>query len=100
MVPGGIQITIGEFCNWLKLNEAQVRYIVIGGQAMLQEGMPQFSKKLPPGAHGAWVPANAGLRVLFGGHTLQSPLALQAMTFKKCLSEILISEKASLNLTG
>lgn len=26
-----------------KLNEAQVRYIVIGGQAMLQEGMPRFT---------------------------------------------------------
>ena len=26
-----------------KLNDAQVRYVVIGGQAMLQEGMPRFT---------------------------------------------------------
>ena len=26
-----------------KLNDARVRYIVIGGQAMLQEGMPRFT---------------------------------------------------------
>lgn len=26
-----------------KLNEANVRYVVIGGQAMLQEGMPRFT---------------------------------------------------------
>ena len=26
-----------------KLNSAQVRYVVIGGQAMLQEGMPRFT---------------------------------------------------------
>ena len=26
-----------------QLNEAGVRYIVIGGQAMLQEGMPRFT---------------------------------------------------------
>ena len=26
--------------KWKKLNDAGVRYVVIGGQAMLQEGMP------------------------------------------------------------
>ena len=26
-----------------KLNAANVRYVVIGGQAMLQEGMPRFT---------------------------------------------------------
>ena len=26
-----------------KLNDAGVRYVVIGGQAMLQEGMPRFT---------------------------------------------------------
>ena len=26
-----------------KLNDVQVRYVVIGGQAMLQEGMPRFT---------------------------------------------------------
>ncbi|MBQ7208919.1 MAG: hypothetical protein IJS01_14065 [Lentisphaeria bacterium] len=26
-----------------KLNDSQVRYVVVGGQAMLQEGMPRFT---------------------------------------------------------
>ena len=26
-----------------RLNDAQVRYVVIGGQAMLQQGMPRFT---------------------------------------------------------
>jgi len=29
-----------------KLNAANVRYVVIGGQAMMQEGMPRFTLRL------------------------------------------------------
>ena len=48
-----------------KLNEAGVRYVVIGGQAMLQEGMPRFTLDwdifIPPKDIANFVKLNAAL---------------------------------------
>ena len=41
-----------------RLNDAGVRYVVIGGQAMLQQGMPRFTLDwdifVPPGSDAAF----------------------------------------------
>ena len=48
-----------------KLNDARVRYVVIGGQAMLQEGMPRFTLDwdifIPPSDSDNFAKINAAL---------------------------------------
>ena len=48
-----------------KLNDARVRYVVIGGQAMLQEGMPRFTLDwdifIPPSDSDNFAKLNAAL---------------------------------------
>ena len=48
-----------------KLNDARVRYVVIGGQAMLQEGMPRFTLDwdifIPPSDSDNFAMLNAAL---------------------------------------
>ena len=50
-----------------KLNDAGVRYVVIGGQAMLQEGMPRFTLDwdlfIPPFDQANFDKLNAALAV-------------------------------------